>query len=248
MAGIGDGFTQGLSLGIAARDRKKQREQDEARMALEATRYKNQLEAQKTLQDEQLKRHAEERKADREFQAQRDAAQSTARFAEQDKALTADAAREAARLKQRGNEVAMTQIGNTLGSFRKMVDAHKPPMARLVRDVDPNDPTAGKLSYDVPMEEATQPKRAPADPYVSPYAKDISDAEGQIAQNNAALAEGDKHPGWNILTDRKDTVGEQSQRLLRLKALELHDKVSKGLISQEQADAEAERLKKSAGL
>jgi len=248
MAGIGEGFTQGLSLGIAARDRKKQREQDEARMTLEAKRYQNQLEAQKALQDEQLKQRAEERKADREFQKELNATQSTARFAEQDKALQADAAREAARLKSHDNEVAMTRIGNTLGGFRKMVAAHKPPMARLTRDVDPNDPAAGKYSYEVPVEEAMQPKQQPATPYQSPYQKDIDDAESQIAQNNAALAEGDKHPGWNLFVDRKDTTNEQSQRLLRLKALELHDKVSKGLISQEQADAEAERLKKSAGL
>jgi hypothetical protein len=251
MAGIGEGFGQGLSLGMAARQKKKDREADAARLALEAQQHKDVLDTQKSLRAEDLKQRAEERKADRQFQTERDAAQATTRFAELDKQLASAAAIEAGRNKQRGDEAALNQIGNSIGGFQKFVaaTAPKPEYVTIEQPLDPENPNAGKTTRKVPASSFGQmPQPKPAESYQSPYKKEIDDADAQIAENNAALAEGDKHPGWNVFSDRKDTVAEQTQRRVRLQALDIQNQLDKGLISQEEADARADRLKKSAGL
>jgi len=249
MAGIGEGFGQGLTLGMAARDRKKQREADQARLVLEAQRQKEVLQNQKELQKEKLTEDAKRDAANQLFHKELAAQQGTQRMAEQDRALAADAARQAAQLKQRGDEVALNQIGNSIGGFQKFVasTAPKPEYVTLEQPIDPDNPNAGKTTRRMLASSFGQmPQPKPAETYQSPYAKEITDAEAQIAEQTSQLSEDDEHDGLG--TNRNKIRQEQTNRMLNLKAHELRDKVLKGLITEEQAEAEAQRLKKAWGV
>jgi|GEM_PF-5838736 hypothetical protein len=248
MAGIGDGFTQGLALGQQWQQAKKQREAEAARMELESKRHAEVLAAQKTLQAEKLQRDAEQADLDRGLRRELSDKDVNSRAATLDKTIAAERERQAALLKARGDENAMDNIGRSISGFNRFVAGQKPPMARVKRPVDPDDPSQGEVSFDVPPGDLAK-MNAPKEPaYQSPYAGEIGDAETQLAEQNAQMAGGDNRTGFLNLSSRRDVASEQTQRLVRLKALELQDKVAKGLMTREQASAEAERMKKTYGL
>ena len=81
-----------------------------------------------------------------------------------------------------------------------------------------------------------------AEPYRSPYGEAIGAAESEIAKQKIAMAGGDNRTGFLNMSSRQGVVDEQSRQLTRLKALDLQDRVQKGLMTQQQADEEAKRL------
>jgi hypothetical protein len=244
MAGIGDGFIQGFELTSRIREKKKDREADKARALLEADRHKENIAVQKQLLTQDVKNKEADRLARRELTQM----EIGARTSMHSKGIEADAARQAASLKAQGDAAGMERIGRSIEGFNKFAAAQKPPMARVRRPVDPMDETAGEMSYEVPMDEAMRTPAPKPPAYASPYASDIADAEKQLAEQNSQLAEGDTRGGFLGMQSRSGLAGDQKKRLLNLKARELEDKAAKGLMTAEQADAEAQRLQSAYGL
>ena len=81
-----------------------------------------------------------------------------------------------------------------------------------------------------------------AEPYRSPYGEAIGAAESEVAKQKIAMAGGDNRTGFLNMSSRQGVVDEQNRQLTRLKALDLQDRVQKGLMTQQQADEEAKRL------
>lgn len=98
----------------------------------------------------------------------------------------------------------------------------------------------GKVSYQVPTSEIAKQQNAP-EPYASPYSAEIAKVEQDIAQQRLQMAEGDTRTGFLNLSKRTGVISKQQQKLARLRALEIQDRLEKGLISPEQADAEARK-------
>jgi hypothetical protein len=101
----------------------------------------------------------------------------------------------------------------------------------------------GFAEYEMPVDQVpnlTATNSAPA--YKSPHARRIAGLDKIIASESAAIEGGDRRRGFANLTSREDIVANAQRERLRLLALELEDKVRAGVISQEDADAEADRL------
>lgn len=88
MAGIGEGFTQGLELGSRIRDKRKDREMEQARMDLEARRDAERMAAEKDLQNLRLNHDAKMQMDNQAFTLTRDRGTQGFQSTESDKDRT----------------------------------------------------------------------------------------------------------------------------------------------------------------
>jgi hypothetical protein len=101
----------------------------------------------------------------------------------------------------------------------------------------------GVAEFEAPVDQLPSIMGAsPATSYRSPYARDIAALGKTIAAEQAQIDGGDKRSGFLNTRSRGDTVANAQRQRVQLIALELEDKVRAGVISQEEADAEADRL------
>ncbi len=121
--------------------------------------------------------------------------------------------------------------------------ANAPAQAPTARVRQPFGPGGkGFAEYDLPVADLGQLTASPAQPYKSPYAGDIARLGKTIADEQAEIAGGDTRSGFMNMTSRADTVSKAQAQRANLLLMELEDKVRSGVLSQEDADAEADRL------
>jgi len=122
---------------------------------------------------------------------------------------------------------------------KKTPGAPTAPTARIRQPFGPGG--KGMAEFDVPADQVPSiVSNSPSQSYKSPHARRIAELDKTLAAEEAKIASGDERAG--MFTKRADTVQNASRERLRLLALELEDKVRAGLISQEEADEQADRL------
>ncbi len=254
MAGIGEGFTAGLEWGRRWRSDRDEKKMNQARLELEARRHDELLKAQRETELRRMQHDAEmlgkkqgfdaeQGGIDRSWRSGESAAERAVRISEAQADRAFRGGENDKTLKQRKIETDAEAAWREkqLEMQRNAMSARDPNLATFEQPLDPNNPNGGKVSFKAPMSELAKMKPVAGDPYVSPYAKDIADAEKLMVEQEAQMAEGDMRGGFMGLQKRSGLAGEQKNRLARLKALELQDMVQKGMITQEEADARAKR-------
>jgi hypothetical protein len=236
MAGIGDGFTQGLALGQNWRRNRDEKKMMEARLQLDA---------------EAMQQRRDDAEADRKFQMGRDAKEYESRK----ELLSMKVGADAQALREGRYAASEARLGALLGSSSQpgpssfMADALKtkeesdrwrernPPAGEPLATVTEK---AGDttVSSRVPLSEAKKQLAArAASAYQSPYRDELTEIEGGLAEQKAEIDGGDDDMGFLGLGGSRHTeVNKLKKRRFALKAMELEDMVRRGLIDQDEAD------------
>jgi len=122
---------------------------------------------------------------------------------------------------------------------RKTPGAPTAPTARIRQPFGPGG--KGMAEFEVPADQVQGIMNTnPAQTYRSPHARRIAQLDASIASEQAQIDGGDERAG--MFTKRAETVQTASRERLRLLALELEDKVRAGVLTQAEADEQADRL------
>ena len=265
---LGSDFTGGFQSGLAMRQQRQDKKKDELDRELRRRQMDDDLN-NKTLDRElrvkALEQDAALQREGRSWQgseADKDRAwRSNERQGAQ--GFTAEQQQMDRELRQKALAQDAQQSAAQLGLARSELDARRPGMAAQTRVANAQANALGQQPpKNGPVEEVTfdptgnvtdRKMRGPlgslgqfaqpqAEAYKSPYADAIGEAESEISKQQIAMAGGDNRTGFLNMSSRQGVVDERRQQLLRLKALDLQDRVQKGLMTQQQADEEAKRL------
>ncbi len=101
-----------------------------------------------------------------------------------------------------------------------------------------------KAEYDVPLTDLERSLGGAGQAaYRSPYADQIADLGGRIAEQQSAIEGGDRRTGFLGIGSSRAAIADQAMRQrLRLQAMELQDMVMRGAITKEEADRRASLL------
>ncbi len=145
------------------------------------------------------------------------------------------------------DEVLAAEV-NRMKLTRERDELAKPPVApvptaKVRQPIGPKG-AGGYAEFEAPVDQVPNLARsAAAEGWRSPYTKQLATLEKTIADEQAALDNGDTRTGFmGVGTSRADTVAKAQRERLRLQGLELQDKVRVGILTQEEADAEADKL------
>lgn len=243
--GLQNGFGAGFSASQNAKDRKQRQEENLARQ---------QLLEDKILQD--AKDHQENRRASRQNEIERNNRFLAGQQADADKqaAFANDPREQLARAKAAlsleklaAGPTEEEQLQERVARMRLEQEAAAlgtpaAPRAKVRQPIGPKG-AGGYAEYEMPVGEVPSLAAASAAPaYKSPFGRRIADLDKIIAAESAAIEGGDRRKGILNMTSREGILQNAQSEKLKLLALELEDKVRAGVISPEEADAEADRL------
>lgn len=249
---LGTDFTSGFNMAFGAGMQAKQLKED----------AKREKARQELAEDAIMQRHAEAREkrlADRQNEIEAnnrfEAAQRAA--AEEKAARAADPREQLARAKAE-RDLAQLDTPDPRAQLRGEIEQMKleKERASLANPAPPAAPTAkvrqpigpkgagGFAEYEVPTSEVPNLARSSAAAgYKSPFARQIEVQDKIITEQQTAIDGGDNRTGFlGVGTSRSDVLGKAQRERLRLVGLELQDKVRAGVLTQEEADSEADRL------
>ena len=249
--GLMNGFGQGFAAGT-------QRERDEKRLAEDAKRraMENRL-----REDAIMQKHAEAetaRKTSRQSDIQANLRRQDAERAraDEDAARAADPREQLARTKAERELAAITNPPPLTPAQKLEQDVARLKLEKeraiLTGGSPAPAPTAkirqplgkgGYAEFEAPVSEIRRlSKTAAAEGYRSPVARQLADVEKQIAAQQSAIDGGDHRTGFLGLASRQDQLGNLTRERVRLQALDLQAKVKAGVLTQAEADEEADRL------
>lgn len=265
---LGSDFTGGFQSGLAMRQQRQDKKKDELDRELRRRQLDDDLN-NKTLDRElrvkALEQDAALQREGRTWQGGEADKDRTWRSGERTatQGFTAEQQQMDRELRQKALEQDAQQSAAQLGLARSELDARRPGMnaqtrvanaqANALGQQPPKNGPVEEVTFDPTGNVTDRKMRGPlgslgqfaqpqAEPYRSPYGEAIGAAESEIAKQKIAMAGGDNRTGFLNMSSRQGVVDEQSRQLTRLKALDLQDRVQKGLMTQQQADEEAKRL------
>jgi hypothetical protein len=246
--GLMNGFGQGFSAGT---DRKR----DEKRMAEDAKQAK----AEQQLREDALLLKADEGRRDRIAARQLEIERNNRFLAGQrtlDDERTAKANDPREQLARAQAERSLSQLNTPDPAAQLREDIARMKLekehAHLTGKTPAPAPTAkirqpigkgGYAEFEAPVSEVPNLARASAaEGFRSPVARQLADVEKKMAAEQAAIDSGDHRSGFMNMGSRRDTLANLERERVRLQALDLQAKVKSGVLTQEEADAEADRL------